>query len=184
MRLFEKVAGACALVCLTLAWDAIAFGQSSILSPEAIPPGQRDVIRQALEAAGRNVNDSKRAEDAAREFEQFANQLTRRVERAIPSDPLTGPVVTGAPFSADALTTVTHTLGDGTRIERGARPRSSTATAPAVCGGSRRFWASARLLLLEIRRRSPSIPIPVTRSRTRSIPRLARRAASAARVPP
>src|SRR5262245_27800112 len=34
------------------------------------------------------------------------------------SDPLAGPVVTGAPFSADAATTVVQTLGDGTRIEQ------------------------------------------------------------------
>ena len=31
---------------------------------------------------------------------------------------MTGPVVTGSPFSADATTTVVQTLGDGTRIEQ------------------------------------------------------------------
>jgi hypothetical protein len=34
------------------------------------------------------------------------------------TDPMGGPLVTGAPFAADALTTVTQTLGDGTRIEQ------------------------------------------------------------------
>lgn len=34
------------------------------------------------------------------------------------ADPMAGPVVTGAPFSADATTTVVQTLGDGTRIEQ------------------------------------------------------------------
>lgn len=34
------------------------------------------------------------------------------------TDPMAGPVVTGAPFSADAATTVVQTLGDGTRIEQ------------------------------------------------------------------
>jgi hypothetical protein len=34
------------------------------------------------------------------------------------TDPSSGAVVTGAPFSADATTTVTQTLGDGTRIEQ------------------------------------------------------------------
>ena len=34
------------------------------------------------------------------------------------SDVLAGPVVTDAPFSADATTTVTQMLGDGTRIEQ------------------------------------------------------------------
>src|SRR5678815_3217854 len=34
------------------------------------------------------------------------------------ADPLAGPVVSGAPFSADATTTVTQTLSDGTRIEQ------------------------------------------------------------------
>jgi hypothetical protein len=36
----------------------------------------------------------------------------------LPSDPLTGPVVTNAPYSGDAVTTVTQILGDGTRIEQ------------------------------------------------------------------
>src|SRR5688500_37963 len=34
------------------------------------------------------------------------------------TDPMTGPLVTGAPFSADAATIVTQTLGDGTRLEQ------------------------------------------------------------------
>ena len=34
------------------------------------------------------------------------------------TDPMTGPLVTGAPFSADSATVVTQTLGDGTRIEQ------------------------------------------------------------------
>jgi hypothetical protein len=34
------------------------------------------------------------------------------------ADPLAGPVFSGAPFSADASTTVVQTLGDGTRIEQ------------------------------------------------------------------
>lgn len=38
--------------------------------------------------------------------------------RAVADDPFSGPVVTGAPFSADAVTTVTQVLGDGTRIEQ------------------------------------------------------------------
>jgi hypothetical protein len=38
--------------------------------------------------------------------------------RGATSDVLAGPVVTDAPFSADATTTVTQVLGDGTRIEQ------------------------------------------------------------------
>jgi hypothetical protein len=34
------------------------------------------------------------------------------------ADPLSGPVVSGTPFSAEAITTVVQTLGDGTRIEQ------------------------------------------------------------------
>ena len=40
-----------------------------------------------------------------------------------PTDPMAGPVVTDAPFSADATTTVTQTLGDGTRIEQNTSAR-------------------------------------------------------------
>jgi hypothetical protein len=36
----------------------------------------------------------------------------------LPADPLAGPVVTNAPYSGDAVTTVTQILGDGTRIEQ------------------------------------------------------------------
>ena len=39
------------------------------------------------------------------------------------TDPTTGPVVTGSPFSADATTTVVQTLGDGTRIEQRANAK-------------------------------------------------------------
>ena len=45
---------------------------------------------------------------------QPVDQLTGR----LPADPLTGPVVTNAPYSGDAVTTVTQILGDGTRIEQ------------------------------------------------------------------
>src|SRR5205823_12356535 len=34
------------------------------------------------------------------------------------TDPMVGPVVTGEPFSAEAVTTVTQTLSDGSRIEQ------------------------------------------------------------------
>jgi hypothetical protein len=42
---------------------------------------------------------------------------------AMPSDPLTGPVMAGAPYSGIAQTTITQTLGDGTRIEQRAEAR-------------------------------------------------------------
>ena len=47
-------------------------------------------------------------------------RCTARQPRASPftTDVLAGPVVTDAPFSADATTTVTQVLGDGTRIEQ------------------------------------------------------------------
>ncbi len=50
-----------------------------------------------------------------------ARELERAVAiglRGATSDVLSGPVVTDAPFSADATTTVTQVLGDGTRIEQ------------------------------------------------------------------
>src|SRR5688572_17504189 len=40
-----------------------------------------------------------------------------RVILNVADDPLSGPLVTNAPFSADAETTVTQVLSDGTRIE-------------------------------------------------------------------
>ena len=52
--------------------------------------------------------------DAARELER----LNALGVRGATSDVLSGPIVTDAPFSADATTTVTQVLGDGTRIEQ------------------------------------------------------------------
>ena len=52
--------------------------------------------------------------DAARELERAVALGLRGAT----SDVLSGPVVTDAPFSADATTTVTQVLGDGTRIEQ------------------------------------------------------------------
>jgi len=42
---------------------------------------------------------------------------------AVADDPFSGPVVTNAPFAADAVTTVTQVLGDGTRIEQSTNAR-------------------------------------------------------------
>ena len=47
---------------------------------------------------------------------QELKKVTARLEIG-PGDVLNGPVVTEAPFSADAITTITQILGDGTRIE-------------------------------------------------------------------
>lgn len=41
----------------------------------------------------------------------------------VADDPLQGPLVTNAPFSAEGVTTVTQVLGDGTRIEQSSRAR-------------------------------------------------------------
>jgi len=73
------------------------------------------------------------AQRYADQLREVANQL-REVERATNqvrggrtggpslvsagSDPLGGPVVPNAPYSADAVTRVTQVLGDGTRIEQ------------------------------------------------------------------
>jgi hypothetical protein len=84
----------CGWVCLALAMPAVAVGQ------------------------GRQANP----EDLAREIERLRNVTERAAQamRATPvtSDVLAGPVVTDAPFSADATTTVTQILSDGTRIEQ------------------------------------------------------------------
>ena len=45
-------------------------------------------------------------------------QANSQASATMPSDPFTGPLVTNAPFSAEAVTTITQTLGDGTRIEQ------------------------------------------------------------------
>ena len=59
-------------------------------------------------------------DDLAREAERL-RAVTARLQAT--SDVLAGPVVTDAPFSADATTTVTQILGDGTRIEQNTTAR-------------------------------------------------------------
>jgi len=54
--------------------------------------------------------------DRAREFGRLVTVMSR--SNPFTSDVLAGPVVPDAPFSADATTTVTQILGDGTRIEQ------------------------------------------------------------------
>ena len=51
---------------------------------------------------------------------------------AVTTDPMTGPLVTGAPFSADSSTSVTQTLGDGTRIEQRTTAKFARDTAGRV----------------------------------------------------
>lgn len=86
--------GACVGVCLALAVPAAAAAQGRQANP---PDPARDVDRQ-------------------REIERLTVVTAR--SNAFTGDVLAGPVVTDAPFSADATTTVTQVLGDGTRIEQ------------------------------------------------------------------
>jgi hypothetical protein len=88
----------CMWLCLTAMMPASAFGQGRQAPPT--PPNPADL---------------------AREVERVYSQTLRATPAA--TDVLTGPVVTDAPFSADATTTVTQTLGDGTRIEQSTMAR-------------------------------------------------------------
>ena len=63
------------------------------------------------------------ANPAERVLEGQRFYLNGQELRLSTNDPLTGPLVTDAPFSADATTTVTQTLGDGTRIEQNTTAR-------------------------------------------------------------
>jgi hypothetical protein len=75
-------------------------------------------VPAAAAAQGRQAGpvDPAREAERLRELERLANVTARAT--AFTSDVLAGPVVTDAPFSADATTTVTQILGDGTRIEQ------------------------------------------------------------------
>jgi hypothetical protein len=72
------------------------------------------VVPMAAAAQGRQPSPGD--PERLREIERLT-VLTGRAN-AFTSDVLAGPVVTDAPFSADATTTVTQVLGDGTRIEQ------------------------------------------------------------------
>ena len=85
------------LACLVAAIPAVAFGQGRQAPPN--PPNPADLTRQVERL--------------------YVQTLTGTVA----NDVMTGPVVTDAPFSADATTTVTQVLGDGTRIEQSTTAR-------------------------------------------------------------
>jgi hypothetical protein len=72
----------------------------------------------AAAAQGRQTSppDPSREVERQRELERLTVVTAR--SNAFTSDVLAGPVVTDAPFSADATTTVTQVLSDGTRIEQ------------------------------------------------------------------
>jgi hypothetical protein len=88
----------CLWVCVIAALPVVAFGQGRQAPPN--PPNPADL---------------------SRELERVYSQTLRATPAA--TDVLTGPVVTDAPFSADATTTVTQILGDGTRIEQSTTAR-------------------------------------------------------------
>jgi hypothetical protein len=71
--------------------------------------------------AGAQARGSANPPERVLEAQRF--YLNGQELRLSTNDPLTGPLVTDAPFSADAATTVTQTLGDGTRIEQSTTAR-------------------------------------------------------------
>ena len=93
-----RSARVCMWMYLSVVVPAAAFGQGRQASPTPVNPA-----------------------DLNREVERyFALSLNGT---PFGTDVMTGPVVTDAPFSADATTTVTQTLGDGTRIEQSTTAR-------------------------------------------------------------
>jgi hypothetical protein len=89
-----RVVRVCVWVCLACAMPAAA-------APQGRQVGPVDPAREA---------------ERLRELERAATVTARAA--AFTTDVLAGPVVADAPFSADATTTVTQILGDGTRIEQ------------------------------------------------------------------
>lgn len=93
----------CISACIVAAIPAVALGQGRQASPNP-PPNAA-------------------AAELSREVERFYAQTLRLNGVPVVNDVMTGPVVTDAPFSADATTTVTQVLGDGTRIEQSTTAR-------------------------------------------------------------
>jgi hypothetical protein len=89
-----RVVRVCVWVCLACAMPAAA-------APQGRQVGPVDPAREA---------------ERLRELERVSTVTARAA--AFTTDVLAGPVVADAPFSADATTTVTQILGDGTRIEQ------------------------------------------------------------------
>jgi hypothetical protein len=88
-----RSARVCMWMYLSVVVPAAAFGQGRQAPPTA--PNPTDLAREMERYYALNLNGT-----------------------PVATDVLNGPVVTDAPFSADATTTVTQVLSDGTRIEQ------------------------------------------------------------------
>jgi hypothetical protein len=90
------------LACIVAAIPAIAVGQGRQANPNppANVPNPGNLARAVERLYVQNLNGS-----------------------PVGTDVMNGPVVTDAPFSAEATTTVTQVLGDGTRIEQSTTAR-------------------------------------------------------------
>ncbi len=92
------------LACIVAAVPALALGQGRQANPNPAnppnPPNPANLVREIERFYVQNLNGS-----------------------PVGTDVMNGPVVTDAPFSAEATTTVTQVLGDGTRIEQSTTAR-------------------------------------------------------------
>lgn len=131
MRMRHVMVLSCVAVGLSL--PAAAVAQQS-----GAPPGAVELLG-AAERLSQASQNAEQAANRARELERLVNQIRQgdtlnqggggrgaRTGGPAPqttfdprtNDPMSGPVVANAPFSADAITTVTQTLGDGTNISQ------------------------------------------------------------------
>jgi len=97
----------CMLAGLIIA-SADAFAQERGLGPGAATQ-RREADLSRLEQVVQSLAQTRGTVAAPRPFQPL---------NIAGSDPLAGPVVKNAPYSGEAMTTVTQTLGDGTRIEQ------------------------------------------------------------------
>jgi hypothetical protein len=93
-----------------------------LIGMSSIAAGITDVAAQGQDGLRVRQQDPEVRRELERRVEVLWQQRVARgggqPDGQLPADPLEGPVVQNAPFSADATTTVTQVLGDGTRIEQ------------------------------------------------------------------
>lgn len=120
MTTAQHVRSVCIFACVALAIPSLAGSQGRRSGGPGTPvPPDSPTTQAAPIPPGA---DRAAIEQRLNELAQATRQLTVRTPAYV-TDPMAGPVVVDAPFSADAATTVTQTLGDGTRIERNTTAR-------------------------------------------------------------
>ncbi|HLG56322.1 MAG TPA: hypothetical protein VI485_13385 [Vicinamibacterales bacterium] len=119
----QRFAGSCVLIGMFMTLMAHLTGQDRGVSVSPSSEPSVDVLHAIVESHAYQAFELGQAADVLHLAAQGRGGRTGGPADSATTDPMAGPVVRNAPYSADAVTTVTQALGDGTRIEQSVTAR-------------------------------------------------------------